>query len=225
MQASRLLPARGPCIVSTGSKRRRRMRRIVAVVVIALVPMVALAQMGEDAGSLMDTAKAAYEAGKHKQAIEDLQWAIKEINKIRLAQLREFLPEGAEGYEVRDTGGEDVAAATMLGLQVLEVGREFAKDDLTVEVKITIGEVAGTGFGAWAKFAQAFGATEGEQLVRIQGRKCTATFDSEEMTGTLKAALEDDLVVEVNCNGCSESGVLEEFANKINFDELEESIQ
>lgn len=196
----------------------------VAALLVAL-PASVFAQTGEDAGSLLESAKEAYQAGKYKEAIDDLQWAIKEINKIRLAQLREFLPEEATGYEARDTGGEDVAALTMLGLQVLEVGREFSKDDLTVEVKITIGEVAGTGFGAWAKFAQAFGATEGEKLVRIQGRKCTLTFDGEERTGTLKATLSNDLLVEVNCNNCGDSSVLEEFANKVDFDKLEDSIE
>jgi hypothetical protein len=201
------------------------MTKTLAVVFAVALPLVVLAQTGEDAGSLLESAKAAYEAGKYKQAIEDVQWAIKEINKIRLAQLREHLPADVAGYEAEDTGGEDVAAATMLGLQVLEVGRQFTKDELSVEVKITIGEVGGTGFGAWAKFAQAFGATEGEKLVRIQNRKCTVTFDSEEQTGTLKAALDDDLVVEVDCNGCTDAAVLEEFANKIDFDKLESSIE
>ncbi len=201
------------------------MLRIPVVVLVIALPVLVLGQTGEDAGSLLDSAKGAYQAGKYKQAIEDLQWAIKEINKIRLAQLREHLPGDVTGYEATDTGGEDVAAATMLGLQVLEVGREFTKGDLTVEVKITIGEVAGTGFGAWAKFAQAFGATEGEKLVRVQNRKCTVTFDSEEQSGTLKAALNNDLVVEVNCNSCTDAAVLEEFANKIDFDKLESSIQ
>ncbi len=201
------------------------MVRILAVTLAVVLPVSVVAQTGEDAGSLLDSAKAAYEAGKYKQAIEDVQWAIKEINKIRLAQLREHLPADVTGYEAEDTGGEDVAAATMLGLQVLEVGREFTKEELSIEVKITIGEVAGTGFGAWAKFAQAFGATEGEKLVRIQDRKCTVTFDSEEQSGALKAALNNDLVVEVNCNGCTDSAVLEEFANKVDFDKLESSIQ
>jgi hypothetical protein len=201
------------------------MWRIVGLAVALMLPAAAFAQTSEDAESLLESARQAYKAGKYKQAIEDMQWAIKEINKIRLAQLREHLPKEVPGYEAQDTGGEDVAAATMLGLQVLEVGREFTKADLGVEVKITVGEVAGAGFGAWAKFAQAFGATEGEKLVRIQGRKCTATFDSEERAGTLKAALSNDLVVEVVCRDCDDSSVLEEFANKVDFDKLEASIE
>ncbi len=201
------------------------MVRICAVVLAVALPVLALAQTGEDAASLLDSAKEAYRAGKYKQAIEDLQWAIQEINKIRLAQLRQHLPKDVAGYEAEDTGGEDVAAATMLGLQVLEVGRQFTKGELSVEVKITIGEVAGTGFGAWAKFAQAFGATEGEKLVRIQGEKCTVTYDPEERTGTLRAALQDDIVVEVTCNSCDDSSVLEQFANKVDFGKLQAAIE
>jgi hypothetical protein len=175
---------------------------------------------GEDPGELIDSAKGFLSEGKYNKAIEDLQWAMREIRQLQIAEMKQYLPESANGYETEEMD-DDAAAAAMFNINFIEAGRRYVatSGDESVEVKIMSGDIGGSGLGAMMKMAQMFGTEQGE-LVRVKGYKCTVEWEEEANHGTLTAILENDMQVTVEIYDGQKDN-LKQFAELVDFEGLE----
>lgn len=195
------------------------MRRMLAATAAFLL-LLSLPSSAEDPGSLIESGNALLKQGKYSKAIEDLQWAIREIRKLQADELMKFLPESVAGYEAFDDEA-DAAAAAILNISLIETGRRFeAKDgDEAVTVKIMAGEMGGTGLGAMMKMAQMYGTQDGE-LVRIKGYKCTIEWEDGADNGTLTVVLDNDIQVTIEISQGKKDN-LRKFVELVDLDGLE----
>lgn len=194
--------------------------RVLLVSVLVSVFLVPSLTFAEDPGELIDSAKSFLSQGKYNKAIEDLQWAMREIRQLQTAEMKEYLPESVSGYTTEEMD-DDAAAAVMFNINFIEAGRRFVANsgDESVEVKIMSGDIGGSGLGAMMKMAQMYGAEQGE-LVRVKGYKCTIEWEAEADNGKLTAILDNDMQVTVEIDG-GERGNLEKFAELVDFEGLE----
>ncbi len=195
--------------------------RFLAVSIVVVMLLLPSASRGEDPAELIDSAKSFLDQGKYSKAIEDLQWALREIRRLQIGEMRKFLPESVDGYSVEDTD-DDAAAAAMFNINLMESGRRYNanRGDESVELKIMSGDFGGAGLGSMMKMAQMFGAEQGE-LIRVKGYKCTVEWESESTNGKLTAVLDNDMQVTVDVTG-GEKATLKKFAELVDFEGLED---
>jgi hypothetical protein len=190
------------------------------VFLIALLVFIPATSRGEDPGELIDSAKSFLSQGKYNKAIEDLQWAMREIRRLQTVEMKQYLPETVSGYTTEEMD-DDAAAAAMFNINFIEAGRRYQATGSgeSVELKVMSGDIGGSGLGSMMKMAQMFGAEQGE-LVRVKGYKCTVEWEDDADNGTLTAILDNDMQVTVEIyNG--QKGNLEKFAELVDFEGLE----
>lgn len=158
--------------------------------------------------------------GKYSKAIEDLQWAIREIRIIQIGELKKYLPTTASGYTVEEVQ-PDASVAAVFNINIVEAERRFNArgGDERVSVKITSGDIGGAGLGAMMKMAQMFGQQQGE-LVRVKGRKATVEWDADSRSGKLTCVLENNVQLTVEVTD-GQKASLTKFAEMVDLDALE----
>lgn len=170
--------------------------RYASLIAIALVLAPTLAR-AEDPASLIQSAGDLLKQGKYSKAVEDLQWAIREIRLVQVEELKKFLPKSVSGYAAEEVEA-DVAAAAFFNVNLAEAQRKFQSNsgDEAVDLKITSGDIGGAGLGAMMKMSQMFGQQQGE-LVRVKGRKATLEWDAANADGKLTCVLDNNVQITV----------------------------
>ncbi len=192
------------------------------VLLLALLSTVAtpLGARAEDPASLIQSGLELFKQGKYGKAVEELQWAIREIRQLQVQELKKFLPQSMPGYQAEEVES-DVAAAALFNINFVEAARKFRSSggDETVDMKITSGDIGGAGLGAMMKMAQMFGQQQGE-LVRIKGRKATLEWDASASRGTLTCVLDNSIQVTVEVMD-GQKATAQKFMEQVNLDALE----
>lgn len=187
--------------------------------ILILVPSLA---RGEDPAALIQSAGDFLKQGKYGKAVEELQWALREIRLLQVGELKKFLPQTVSGYTTEEVDA-DAAAAAMFNINLVEAERRFqAKSgDENVDMKITSGDIGGAGLGAMMKMAQMFGQQQGE-LVRVKGRKCTLEWNAEDAGGKLTCVLDNNIQVTVEVSN-GQKGTPAKFMELVDLDKLEKA--
>ncbi|MCU0612059.1 MAG: hypothetical protein MUE60_09760 [Candidatus Eisenbacteria bacterium] len=197
------------------------MRTAWACLCLVMVLFPALAR-GEDPATLIQSATEFLNQGKYSKAIEDLQWALREIRLLQTVELKKFLPQSVSGYTAEEVDA-DAAAAAMFNINLVEAERKFqaSSGDEYVDLKITSGDIGGAGLGAMMKMSQMFGEQQGE-LVRVKGRKCTLEWDADNSSGKLTCVLDNDIQVTVEVSN-GQKATPAKFMELVNLDGLEKA--
>jgi len=189
---------------------------------IALVGLIVFATTGyaEDPAELIQSGADFLSKGKYAKAVEDLQWAIREIRMLQAEELKGFLPKEVSGYDAYDEE-TDAGAAAILNINLIEAGRRFEAtgENEIVTLKIMAGEMGGTGLGAMMKMAQMYGGQSGE-LIRVNGHKGTVEWEDGSNGGKLTMVLDNDIQVTVEISEGNKDN-LKTFAGLIDLDGLE----
>lgn len=110
----------------------------------------------------------------YSKALQELTWAKKEIEKLHMTRLQEFLPAALAGYQ-----GSPVEAGSAIG--IMNISKKYSSGNNDVTLSLTGGSSgdAQAGFAGLAQLgamAAAFGgATPGNETFRVAGRTATLT--------------------------------------------------
>ncbi|MBN1425706.1 hypothetical protein JXA88_14215 [Candidatus Fermentibacteria bacterium] len=193
--------------------------RYVAIVALSLVLVPFLAR-AEDPGSLIQSASELLKQGKYTKAVEDLQWAIREIRLLQVEELKKYLPSAVSGYATEEVES-DAASAAFFNVNLVEAQRNYQSNgsDEFVDLKITSGDIGGAGLGAMMKMAQMFGEQQGE-LVRVKGRKATLEWDAGNAGGKLTCVLDNNVQITVEVTD-GQKATVTKFMELVDLDSLE----
>jgi hypothetical protein len=195
------------------------MRTAWGILCLILVLMPSMAR-GEDPAALIKSASEFLAQGKLGKAVEDLQWALREIRLLQIAELAKYLPQSVSGYTTEEVEA-DAAAAAMFNINLIEAERKYQSNsgDENVDLKITGGDVGGAGLGGMMKMAQMFGEQQGE-LVRVKGRKATLEWDADNASGKLTCILDNEVQVTVEVTS-GDKTTATKFMDLVDLDALE----
>jgi hypothetical protein len=101
----------------------------------------------------------------YPKALEELNWAKKEIEKMNSSSLTSFFPDSLAGFT-----GAKAEVSNALGMT--NISRRYSKGEKSVNVSLTGGGPAGAlgGLAGIGKMAAMFGGEAGQDTFRLQGR-------------------------------------------------------
>jgi hypothetical protein len=153
------------------------------------------------------------------KAIDELNWAQKELQKGHSIQLERFFPNDIKGFK-----GDKIKANAALGFSQVE--RSYTSDEKNITVSLTGGSSAG-GLGNLAqlgKFAAMMGSESGQEVVRIKGRTAQLEGD-EESSYSLSIFLESGGVLKLDASSDVTADQLKEFAESLMLEELDKYLK
>jgi len=202
----------------------------IGVVVILALALVVSACANEITKGI-DYAKEAYENGDYSEAIEELNFAIAQIQSLQVDELRKALPEPLSGWIMEEQESETLAFG-FFGLgQGLGTTRRYYKEDSDETIEITIGTQSMllqqiTMFLNNPAMAAAQPNTKLEKK-RIAGKRITVIeeFSSEDVRGKLSLTPDDKTMVIIEGQDISDKAILYEYLDEIDFDLMAEILK
>jgi hypothetical protein len=149
----------------------------------------------------------------YPKALEELQWAQKELEKLNQQRLAELLPKDVDGFV-----GEEPQVQSAMGFTTIE--RQYNKGEKGIQVSIAGGGGAAGGLAGIAKMGMMMGGAQpGKDQFRIDGR--TATLDTSG-SPELTVLLESGSVLQIRSSDESVDGAtLKKFAQGLKVADLD----
>lgn len=149
----------------------------------------------------------------YPKALEELQWAQKELEKLNQQRLAELLPKDVDGFV-----GEEPQVQSAMGFTTIE--RQYNKGEKGIQVSIAGGGGAAGGLAGIAKMGMMMGGAQpGTDQFRIDGR--TATLDTSG-SPELTVLLESGSVLQIRSSDESVDGAtLKKFAQGLKIADLD----
>lgn len=173
--------------------------------------------------NLLNSAAQNYKAKKYAKALEDLDWAKREITNLHFQVLKGFLPKTIPGYET-----EEMDSGAVFGIQ--NVSRKYNKGEQDIEISVSSGNLGegGTGLGALMGMASAFQSMDAgtqSQMIVVKDRKGRFNLVESDKEGTLTFTLQNNVVLMVKTHGFPNSDEAKKTAELIDFDGIEKAYQ
>jgi hypothetical protein len=198
------------------------MRKMMVVAMCAVV-LVALSGSvrADNVTDLLQSAEQNYQSGKYAKALEDLEWAKKEISKRHLEELKKYLPANVEGYTQEDPSTGSMMAVNACSRTYTQVGTGN-----TIEVNI-ISAGAESGMGAFMGMAAAMGAMGGMggEMILSHGKRGSLVVDAAGKSATATFTLARNVIVTIEGNGFTDGEEVKRFAQLIDLAALEQEFQ
>jgi len=208
------------------------MKKLVGVgVVVILALALVVSACADEVLEGIDYAKEAYEDGDYSEAIEELNFAIAQIQSLQVDELRNALPDPLSGWTMEEQESE-AGAFGFFGLgQGLVVTRRYYKENSGETIEITIGaqsmllqQIAV--FLNNPALAAAQPNTKLEKK-RIAGKRITIMeeFSPEDERGKLSLTPDDKTLAIIEGEYISDKEILYEYLDGIDFDLMAEILK
>ncbi|MBN1296234.1 hypothetical protein JXA80_05600 [bacterium] len=199
------------------------MKKLLSVVLMSacVVALAAGPVLADNVNDLLKSADANYEAKKYAKALEDLEWARKEIANLQLQEMKKLLPEVVDGMK-----GQDGDGGSIFGINA--VSREYRSEDGEKSVTITLASgkssQGGAGLGAIMGMAAAMGAMDASRQSKMiihQGYKGQWSLDPETKEGMLVFNLNGGSMINIETEGYDDEKVAEQAAKSLDIEKIE----
>ncbi len=203
------------------------MRKACSIFLFLIIPVLLFSEalLADTITEFLNNARKYYDEEKYAKALEELEWAKKELSNLHMKKMMTFLPENMEGYTQ-----EDVSGGNVMGMQGLT--REYTHNDTsnTVEIMIFSGSQAGgtSGLGALMGFAGLAASMDGSldsQVVTTKGNRGNLVYNGTNKETVLTYNLPSNVVITITTQGFESGDTAKSFAEKINFDGLKKEFE
>jgi len=184
---------------------------------LAMVFIFAGLAYGDEISDQIMTGKNLYEKGKYSQAVDELQYAIGQIQLLQVDELRKALPEPLSGWKGEETEGSGIPMGMFGG--GLSVGRHYYKEDSDESIDVEIVSQSPM-LQSMMMFFQnpAFLATQpNSKMVRIKGEKAIEKFSAQGKEGELSLILNGKTLVRVEGSNIADKKILYDYMEKVDF--------
>lgn len=176
--------------------------------------------LAEDVKEVLDRVNTLYKEGNYSKALEELEWARKEIEKSNSKSLATLLPDELAGLK-----GDKAETSSALGITNIE--RSYS-DSKNQKVKVTLTQTGGAGgamggLAGLGQMAAMFGAQSGQDVFRIDGM--TASMEGEGEGAKLQVFLSSGSILAFDLLEGTNSAILKEMANKIGVANIDKKIK
>jgi hypothetical protein len=194
------------------------MKKIFALAFTALC--LSSSVLAEDVKEVLDRVNTLYKEGNYSKALEELEWARKEIEKSNSKSLATLLPDELAGLK-----GDKAKTSSALGITNIE--RSYS-DSKKQRVKVTLTQTGGAGgamggLAGLGQMAAMFGAQSGQDVFRIDGM--TASMEGEGEGAKLQVFLSSGSILAFDLLEGANSAILKEMANKIGVAKIDKKIK
>lgn len=162
----------------------------------------------------------------YSKALNELNWASKEIEKMHNQKLQGFLPDTLSGL-----AGGKIESTSALGFTNLERTYTNAADKSTVKVSLSGGTTPGAqgGMGGLAQLGQMaamFGGNQpGQDTFRIGGRTATLEQNEQSKHAELTVFMDSGSILKLEMNGNAKGDTLKTMAEALKLDDLDKYLR
>ncbi|MCF7794154.1 MAG: hypothetical protein K9N09_04235 [Candidatus Cloacimonetes bacterium] len=180
---------------------------------------------GDEALEAIQRAKANYQAGNLSEAINELNYAVNQIQQQQLEKYKTIFPAALKGWQADEFNSDNAAMAMMGG--GLSISRNYEKelaegqDDYYYEnssIDISIVSDSPLISSIMMMFSNPM-FLGGNKMVTIQGEKAIESKSEEGIPNELQFVIENRVIITVSAQNCSKDE-LYAYANKIDFAKL-----
>jgi len=196
----------------------RKGKIFLPLVALAIVFVFAGLTYADDISDQIMDGKKFYDEGKYSQAIDELQFAVGQIQGLQMDELKKALPEPLSGWKGEETQGSSAPMGMFGG--GLSVSRHYYKEDSDESIDIEILSQSPL-LQSMMMFFQnpAFLASQpNSKLVRINGKKAIEKFSPQEKEGELSLILEGKTIIKVEGSNIPRKDILYDYMEKVGFD-------
>ncbi len=191
--------------------------------IVMFVCLLSSMAQADNVTELLNSAKKHYAAHNFSKALEDLEWARKEISSQHLKSMKAFFPANIDGMR-----GTDVDSGDVMGVR--GVTREYSNNDQTKSVVISFlsgsNTASANGLGALMSMASSMGfmnAGGNSKVVIEKGYKGQFIQEGGDSTGRLTFNLREGKIIVIETTGYKGSFMAEKVAKMLNITKIERS--
>lgn len=191
------------------------------LLVMALGIFVSGRAFGQDVDTIFKKVNELKTAGKYQQALIEIGWAVKELERMHIEKLRTFMPATIEGFGPAQTDSTSVIG--MINLQ-RTFSRESDNAQLMVSMSGSVGNNPATsGFGQLGAMNQATG-NPGQETFHVEGNVATLVADKVANTSEVTVFI-GSMVLKINLGGSADKEFLRKALNSMKIRELTEYLK
>lgn len=166
----------------------------------------------------LDTAKAAYEAGKYSEAIQALDYAGSLVRQKKGEAVVKLLPAAPSGWTAEEAESESTSGSVMGGIVGAKRVYRRASGEGRVSIQIQSDSPLLQTYGMM--FANPMLMTSsGAKLETIKGQKCAVTFKAGNKNGDVKAVVDNRYMITIDGDDLSREELVS-FAKAIDYSAL-----
>lgn len=195
------------------------LRNTIAMLVAALLvgPTLALA---DEVTDQLDVAKEAYEAGNLGQAVDELQYAIAQIQELQQRDLMKLLPEPLAGWAAEPATAQSGGLAALAGGTILS--RDYRKDSGEgVSLQIMGNSPMTQALSMMLANPMMLQMDPGSKMYRLKGNKGLIKHDAGTHSWEISVILRNGTLIQSSGEGLADKGPAEAYLKAIDFKAVE----
>ena len=195
----------------------------------AVIPLLASALLSVSAISVADevtdqlnVAREAYESGNLRQSVDELNYAIAQIQEKLNASYARLLPDALPGW----SAGEAVSQAGALAMLDggTNMNRSYTRDGGgSVEIKVFANSPVAQGMSMMLSNPVLMQLDPTTRAYRYQGRGGMIKHDAGSMSYEINMMLKNNILLQVSGDGLADKSAVVEYLKAVDFKALEEA--
>jgi len=196
--------------------------RFIAPLTATLLLAVSCVAVADEVTDQLDVAREAYEAGELRQSVDELNYAISQIQEQLSASYVKLLPEALAGW----TAGEAVSQAG--GLAMLGGGtslsRSYSKDGGgNVEIKMYANSPMAQGMSMMLSNPMLMQMDPSTKPYRYKGRRGMIKHDAGSSSFEISMMLKNNILLQVSGSGIADKAAVVDYVKAIDIKAVEEA--
>jgi hypothetical protein len=192
---------------------------LVGIVIVALG---AGAGYADEVTDQIDLAKELYQEGLYSEAVEELNFAVAQIQQLQMEQLQKAFPEPLDGWEAQPVEGAGGGMAFFGGGMGLRREYSDSTSDQRVEIQFLANSPLIQSIAMFVQNPALIASQPGSKLIRICRTKAVLKFSEEDQEGEVSFILSGSTLVQVSGRQMEDPEVLVSYAEAIRTDIIED---
>ena len=197
-------------------------RRLIAPLAAIALLSVSSVSVADEVTDQLDVAREAYEAGNLSQSVDELNYAISQIQEMLSGEYAKLLPDALAGW----TAGEAVSQAG--GLAMLGGGtsmtRSYTKDSGgSVEIKVYANSPMAQGMSMMLQNPMLMQMDPSTKAYRYKGRRGMIKHDAGSTSYEITMMLKNNVLLQVSGQGLADKAPVVDYVKAVDFKAMEEA--
>ena len=192
---------------------------VVGMVILALMSGAACA---DEITEQIDLAKELYQDGLYSDAVEELNYAVAQIQQLQMEQLKKAFPEPVDGWNADPVESSGAGMAFFGGGMGLSRDYANTSSNERVQIQFLANSPLIQSIAMFVQNPALLGSQPGAKLIRMGRIKAVLKFSEEDQRGELSFVVSGSTLVQVTGDNIADPEILVTYAEAIRIDVITE---
>ena len=187
---------------------------------VALVSLFSVNLLADDVAAQIRAGESAYNSKNYAKAIEELNFAIQQIQQLQQDNLGEIMPSPLSGWTAEDVENANVGAAMLGGGAV--TSRKYKKGNQSVKIEMVTNSPLMSSMMMAFSNPMFMGRKNGSRLMKVHGEKAMKEFKNGK--GKVTIILDNKILLMVEGKRLGDDSPLMDYANALDFSAIRKAL-